>query len=471
MNACVFVGPTLPLRDARVTLDALYLPPVQQGDVYRAVLRHRPRAIGIVDGYFQHVPSVWHKEILWAMTEGVHVFGSASMGALRAAELAPFGMRGVGQIFEAFRGGVFEPYTAEAFEDDDEVAVVHGTGDSGYAALSEAMVNIRATLAAAARASVISPATRDALVGIAKALFYPDRSWERLLRCAAARSRPGHEVEALRAWLLGGHIDQKRDDALAMLAEMRTFLAQSSAPARTAYVFQRSEMWERAIAHVATADERDGQPHGERDAILEELRLDPPTYDEARRAGLLRWAGLREWDRAGLAPDPRSRQAAEMAFRSRFAMVRRSDINRWMAENDLDDAAREQLMVDEARLLQLDQTLGALADTQVVAHLRATGQYARYAGRARAKAETLDGAGGGQGHVDEVTRFRLTAWYFEHRLGGQIPDDLDEYVARLGFAGADAFYQALWREYRYQTGGARSSRPAPGVGPEARGGD
>ena len=65
----------------------------------------RPRAVGIIDGYFQQVPSVWHKEILWAMAQGVHVFGSASMGALRAAELAPFGMRGVGLIFEAYRDG------------------------------------------------------------------------------------------------------------------------------------------------------------------------------------------------------------------------------------------------------------------------------------------------------------------------------------------------------------------------------
>ena len=47
-------------------------PPVGQGDVYRAATRYRPRAIGIVDGYFHQVPSVWHKEILWAMAEGIH---------------------------------------------------------------------------------------------------------------------------------------------------------------------------------------------------------------------------------------------------------------------------------------------------------------------------------------------------------------------------------------------------------------
>jgi len=51
-------------------------------------------------GYFEIVPTVWHKEILWAMDRGIHVYGGASIGALRAAELADFGMTGIGQIYE-----------------------------------------------------------------------------------------------------------------------------------------------------------------------------------------------------------------------------------------------------------------------------------------------------------------------------------------------------------------------------------
>ena len=67
------------------------------------------------------------------------------MGALRAAELHTFGMRGVGRIFEAFRDG--------EVEDDDEVAVVHGPAELGYLVLSEPMFNIRATLARAEAAA------------------------------------------------------------------------------------------------------------------------------------------------------------------------------------------------------------------------------------------------------------------------------------------------------------------------------
>src|SRR5262245_16389942 len=112
MKAVVFLGPTLSIAEARSQLEAEFLPPAAQGDVWRVAL-HCSDVIGLIDGQFDHVPSVWHKEILWAMSQGIHVYGSASMGALRAAELHAFGMEGVGKVFESFRDG--------HLEDDDEV--------------------------------------------------------------------------------------------------------------------------------------------------------------------------------------------------------------------------------------------------------------------------------------------------------------------------------------------------------------
>src|SRR6202161_4453577 len=154
MMTFIFVGPTLPADEIARTQGFVCLPPVAQGDLYRAA-RLRPRAIGVIDGFFSGAPSVWHKEILWAISRGVPVFGSASMGALRAAELHAFGMRGVGRIFEAFRDG--------ELEDDDEVAVVHGPAELGHVQASEAMVNIRATLARAETVGILSKSSRSAL--------------------------------------------------------------------------------------------------------------------------------------------------------------------------------------------------------------------------------------------------------------------------------------------------------------------
>jgi len=133
----VFLGPTLAVAEARAVLDADYLPPAACGDVMRAALR-RPRAVALVDGVFDRVPAVWHKEILFALSEGIHVYGAASMGALRAAELDRFGMRGIGEVYLAYADG--------SLEDDDEVAVAHGDAAEGFRAMSDAMVDVRATL-------------------------------------------------------------------------------------------------------------------------------------------------------------------------------------------------------------------------------------------------------------------------------------------------------------------------------------
>ena len=123
------------------------------------------------------------------MSEGVPVFGAASMGALRAAELHEFGMRGIGRIFEAFRDGVLE--------DDDEVAVVHGPAEIGYLPASEAMVNIRATLALAEAKGVIGAGSRRALEAFAKSLFFADRNWPTLLAGSAPHGAPESELAAL----------------------------------------------------------------------------------------------------------------------------------------------------------------------------------------------------------------------------------------------------------------------------------
>ena len=108
----VFLGPTLGHDDARALLpNARFLPPARQGDVYRAVRAHDPKKIGLVDGVFLNVPAVWHREILWALEQGVEVFGAASMGALRAAELDDFGMMASARSTKPFVLGAIRPLT------------------------------------------------------------------------------------------------------------------------------------------------------------------------------------------------------------------------------------------------------------------------------------------------------------------------------------------------------------------------
>ena len=103
----VFLGPSLPREEAAKLLDAEYRAPAQRGDVY-ACLGCGVRRILLIDGLFHGVPSVWQRELLAAIDEGIEVLGASSMGALRATELLPYGMQGFGRIFESYRDGVID---------------------------------------------------------------------------------------------------------------------------------------------------------------------------------------------------------------------------------------------------------------------------------------------------------------------------------------------------------------------------
>jgi hypothetical protein len=229
-RAVVFAGPSLRPRSRPPDPKLEWRPPLRQGELYAAALT-RPAIIGVIDGYFEVTPTVWHKEILWAMAEGIHVYGSASIGALRAAELHAFGMVGIGRIFHDYRDGILC--------DDDEVALLHGPEELGYPPLTEAMVNIRATLEKATAEGVLDLPDAALLGDIGKQLFYKERSWDAMLRHAAGR-RPPAPLDNFVSWLPGGRVDQKRADALAMCEAILAHLAGGVAPLSVAFRFNNT---------------------------------------------------------------------------------------------------------------------------------------------------------------------------------------------------------------------------------------
>lgn len=260
-TVCVFLGPTLGLGDAQQILpDAVYLPPARRGDIARAVTDHAPHSIALIDGHFEQVPAIWHKEILWALDQGIEVWGASSMGALRACELRQFGMRGVGRIFEAYAGNRFAPFPG-AFEDDDEVAVVHGPEDAAYLS-TDAMVDIRATLVAAESDGVIDAAARDQLAAIAKALFYKRRTMKAMLAAAAKAGMDAEVLDALDAWMPKGRVWLKRADAEALLHQLRAAPAPKPRPV---FNFERTLIWTRSGLEPSVAFDKaqNGTPNVE----------------------------------------------------------------------------------------------------------------------------------------------------------------------------------------------------------------
>jgi hypothetical protein len=443
LNSVVFIGPTLRREDVAAVCDAVCLPPVAQGDVYR-IAQHRPRAIGIVDGYFSGAPSVWHKEILWALSQGIHVFGSASMGALRAAELHSFGMRGVGRIFDAFRDG--------ELEDDDEVAVIHGPAEAGFIPASEPMVNIRASLARAEHEGVLDHSTRRKFEESAKSLFFPRRTWAAVLEDAAIRGVSSRNAMRLRDWLPAGRVDQKRADALEMLSEMKVATVSADVPV-AGFTFEWTSHWDAFVARTAhdtsTAEHSANSLHN---SIIRELRLEgAESYARVRDRVLLRLLANRESNRLGLEPSPEVKRERLARLRAAQGLFNRSELDSWLQRNHLAPSDLERLIEDDARAQAALGPNKSLAEGQILDELRLTGAYERLAKRAEQKQYLLSkqAQDGADAVVSPPAMASLRLWFFEQRLGRPMPDDPHAFASDLGFSDMHQFDDAILGEWYF----------------------
>jgi hypothetical protein len=194
-NIAIFLGPSLDLATARSILDAAYLPPIKRGDL--AELGPEVQTVGIVDGEFFQTLAVSPKEVLPLLDRGVKVYGSSSMGALRAVETHSFGMIGVGAIFEGFRDGVVEA--------DDEVALTYDPVT--YRPCSEPLINIRFALRDAVQERMIAQTKADEIIETLKQVYFPLRSCQLVFQLCPE----------LKEFIWERRRDQKRDDALLLL--------------------------------------------------------------------------------------------------------------------------------------------------------------------------------------------------------------------------------------------------------------
>ena len=179
MTVVAFAGPSLLPSDRAAFPGVDWRAPAEAGDLLR-LPRGRALTICLIDGYFDHRPAVRHKEILLLLSEGVGIVGGSSIGALRAAEMAPFGMQGVGAIYRAYANG--------SIDGDDEVALAHGPEEWGWRPLSVPLVEVRATLCRAVRMGILRTGEARAVREAARAIHYVDRTWEAVLAAATARA-------------------------------------------------------------------------------------------------------------------------------------------------------------------------------------------------------------------------------------------------------------------------------------------
>lgn len=466
MKLILFLGPTLEADAARRLWTAScrleIRPPAAQGDVYAAA-REAPWGIALVDGYFEHVPSVWHKEILWALSQGVRVYGAASMGALRAAELESFGMVGVGRIFEAFRDGVLER--------DDEVAVAHGPAETGYRRLSEALVDLRFALEAAEADGAVDGSARRLLVQLARDTFYPYRHWEGVLEAAHLQ---GVDTSSLQDWLGSRYRSTKREDAIQLLAEICQAATDPAAatrppagepvPETSLWLRFRRETEERLAAESAQRELLAG--------VVDELRLaDPAAYGDLRHRALLHRRGPVAPGGPGSPGDKQRLDRHARRFRQERGLMGFEDTERWLESRELDADRLAELLREEARWEPGTPLPRPWLDRFIADRLRLDGRFELYARRHADKVERLTGSpipsqtpeeqSPEEQTPEEPSLDDLWRWYFEDRLGRPMPHDLKFYAARLDFPTLADLERAVADERRFRDAVSETPFPKP----------
>jgi len=431
----VFLGPSLTHAQAKeIYPEAIYLPPATMGDFLSAVRKYRPHAIALIDGSFYQSMATYHKEIIDAMAQGIWVIGASSMGALRAAECGAFGMIGIGQVYRDYVSGVYE--------DDDEVALSHVDAEFDYRPVTDALVDIRASLQAALNEGLINVPEHRALVDAQKDRWFMERHLLESIRDAAALPTMTTErIDALDSFLRNNRVSVKAEDAREAVAALREL------PAGPMPVGQRPEL-PFSLSYSATSA---------RDVVVTSDVGDDITLDKVRRFFCLTdnrssqvWKEVRERSAlhrlmiaSGMELTEADLQEARAALAEDLS-VSPAQLNDECAALDMTAAqveawVREEAYIRRARAWVGGHSMYTLFTTEFLNHLRRTGEY-RTARRGAAFQEKVMT---GSPHRHAQIGLSAAMAVYSNLSSWQAPENLDDYLADNNLGSRAEFYERL----------------------------
>ena len=164
----IFAESTL-MHDEMQDLPDTYLMPAASRDTFREIFSMSVDRIIIIDGLFYAQRAVWQRDILKAIQNGIKVYGASSMGALRAAELFQYGMKGYGWIYKQYVQG--------RIHGDDEVSIIYNIVGDRVIPITYSLVSLRYLLA---RYSDINMHTKDYILERVKDLSFDQRTYHQI---------------------------------------------------------------------------------------------------------------------------------------------------------------------------------------------------------------------------------------------------------------------------------------------------
>lgn len=203
----IFCGITLSQTEVLNKFNSLWKvnSPVKRGDIAKIISEYSPGIIIIIDGVFHQSESVSIKEIRSALQLGWKVYGTSSMGALRAIECKTLGMIGFGKVYRYM--SLFK------IADDDEVA--QSISPIDHQPLSIAMVDIRFFLKNLLLKKLIHYEDYVGLIKHFKSIYYPHRNLN-IIREYLTQGKKISSIQEVES-MLQNFQSQKKLDAIALL--------------------------------------------------------------------------------------------------------------------------------------------------------------------------------------------------------------------------------------------------------------
>lgn len=249
MSIAIFAGPSFKKEDLPASEIFDLYPPVKYGDIAKLVLTSEEKpltAIAIIDGYFHQTAAVWHKEILFALANGVPVYGASSMGALRAAELKSFGMEPHGAIASSYISGSF-PGFMDHFEADDEVAFLFGPAELGYPT-TLALVDVRWRLQQALEEGEIERTLAQDVLTAMKDIWYQNRTDASFFETYRAYCQKNNlDADILLDKMKARSLSLKKEDALSLIRHLSNIKISEYKPV---FNFEYTQNWFRMIDNI-----------------------------------------------------------------------------------------------------------------------------------------------------------------------------------------------------------------------------
>lgn len=211
----IYTGLSLPFSEAKEILDShddievVYKRPIKRGDLSHDI-KENPDIIAIIDGVFHQNSAVGHREILSVMKKGVKVYGSSSIGALRASELDVLGMEGIGYCYNEYASG--------NVTSDDAVAVM--LDSETLEALSVPLISMNYVFTNAVAENIITKEEKDELIKITKETYYPKRNYAQTLsQSSLDADKKGKLIDFIRT-----SKDIKKEDAKELLNHIKSVI-------------------------------------------------------------------------------------------------------------------------------------------------------------------------------------------------------------------------------------------------------